>query len=271
MLRAQGHEPAVLTRGYGRDATELVALAPGETAPPARTGDEAQLYLAAGFAAAIGSDRRAAARALLTRFRPDVWLLDDGFQHWPLPRDLDIVLIDTLDPFPGGALLPLGRLRESPHALARAHAFVLTRCAPGRSYRRLEKLLREYRPAAPIYHASLAPREWVPLHGGPAIAVEAIPTGSAFCGVGNPESFRRTLAQLGLQLQQFTVFPDHHTFQEADFAALGPGPWLTTEKDAARLPRNLPQPVFWLRVETVIAESDRFSRLLSRTLPGSHR
>ncbi len=271
MLRTQGHEPAILTRGYGRDSTELVALTPGETAPPAQTGDEAQLYLAAGLAAAIGSDRRAAARALLTRIRPAVWLLDDGFQHWPLPRDLDIVLIDTLDPFPGGALLPLGRLRESPHALARAHAFVLTRCEPGRSYRRLEKLLREYRPAAPIYHASLVAREWVPLDGGPALPLDSVRAGSGFCGVGNPESFRRTLSHLGVQLRHFTVFPDHHTFQESDFATLGPGPWLTTEKDAARLSRSLPQTVYWLRVETVIAESDKFSRLLARSLPGSSR
>ena len=86
----------------------------------------------------IGADRAGAGRLIEERFAPDVFLLDDGFQHWRLARSLDIVVLDGLDPFGGGAAIPLGRLREPLAALGRADAVVVTRTAPGESIAAIE-------------------------------------------------------------------------------------------------------------------------------------
>lgn len=132
-LAARGLRVAVLTRGYGRRERAPVALLPGEEAAVEATGEEAQLILRDGCAAvAVGADRRAARQLLVQKrgFRPDVYLLDDGFQHWATRRELDIVLVDALDPFRGG-VFPHGRLREPFSALRRAGAIVITRAEPG--------------------------------------------------------------------------------------------------------------------------------------------
>jgi tetraacyldisaccharide 4'-kinase len=219
-LLTAGKHVAVLTRGYGRVSSEIVTALPYEHVSVESVGEEARLILRAGAAIAVGANRRAARAALERRFRPDVYLLDDGFQHWPLQRDLDIVLIDALDPFRGG-LLPRGRLREPFKALARASAVVITRSTPGRAYRGLSAEIRRYNPTAPILlaHAvahlpKLDPRR---------------PVG-AFCALGQPESFRRTLAQLGIQPAFFETFPDHHRYAEHDLCDFD-AQLLTTEKD----------------------------------------
>jgi len=96
------------------------------------TGDEAQVFLRSGAAVlGIGKDRFAAGSAVEEKFRPDVMILDDGFQHWRLSRDLDFILVDALDPFGGGQVFPLGRLREPLEALSRANVFVITRTEQG--------------------------------------------------------------------------------------------------------------------------------------------
>src|SRR5258708_4332151 len=108
----------------------------GAPAPTVMTGDEAQIFVRAAVAhVGIGSDRWEVGREVEARSHADVFLLDDGFQHRRLKRDVDIVLIDALDPFAGGALFPRGRLREPLPGLARADMFVITRAQPGRQYR----------------------------------------------------------------------------------------------------------------------------------------
>ncbi|MGC8792174.1 MAG: tetraacyldisaccharide 4'-kinase, partial [Bryobacteraceae bacterium] len=125
-LAERGLRPAILLRGYRRGrGPEPLALAPGERAEARITGDEAQIHLRAGVAAVgIGRKRAEAARLLEERFHPDLFLLDDGFQHARLARDLDIVLLDALDP--ADEVFPLGRLREPPAALARAGILIVT-------------------------------------------------------------------------------------------------------------------------------------------------
>ncbi len=113
-LSDTGYRPAILTRGYRRRsiATSILVEA-GETAPVSFTGDEAQIFVQSGYAhAGIGADRFVTGRLLEEKYRPDIFLLDDGFQHTRLRRDLDLVLIDSLNPFGGGAVFPLGNLRE---------------------------------------------------------------------------------------------------------------------------------------------------------------
>jgi 3-deoxy-D-manno-octulosonic-acid transferase len=224
-LARRGKKPAILMRGFRREATQPIALLPGERAPLAETGDEAQLYIAAGHAAlAIGQDRAEAAQLLEQRYKPDVYLLDDGFEHWALRRDLDIVLIDALDPFAGG-LLPLGRLRESPAALARAGMIVITRARQGRE-KALEREIRTHNSKAPIFRAANT-------------ATSPVLTGrvGAFCALGEPGSFWQTLDDLGVQTVFRRAFPDHHVYTDAELESMSKDAdlLLTTEKDLVKI------------------------------------
>lgn len=232
-LAARGLKPAVLTRGYRRRSGKpVVALLPGQPAPVEHTGEEAQLILRAGHAAlAIGADRRAARLALERLYEPDIYLLDDGFQHWQTRRGLDIVLIDALDPFRGG-VFPHGRLREPFSALRRAGAIVITRTQPGRAYVGLLREIRRHNPSAPVFLA----RTTATL---PPLPAGLVP--GAFCGIGQPQAFLDTLRGLGLEPAFFEIFPDHHRYAEPGLAPLAARAalLLTTEKDLLNIPPAL--------------------------------
>ncbi len=233
-LASRGFRAAVLSRGYRRASRQPVAALPGESLPVELTGDEPQLLLRDGCAAlAIGAGRLAASRLLVEQraFRPDVFLLDDGFQHWKIPRSLDIVLIDAIDPFRGG-VFPAGRLREPFSALARAGAVVLTRAEKNRNYSGILQEIKKYNPQCPVFFARFVAEK-------PDIPAEA--PAAAFCGIGQPESFRRTLASLGIRPASFRAFPDHHHYTEADLRPLLDRfqLLLTTEKDHINLPPSL--------------------------------
>ena len=255
---------AVLTRGYGRQSREILALPPGAHAPLSQTGDEAQIFLRSGrVAVAIGANRRAAAQALSRIFEPGTFLLDDGFQHWPLARDFDIVLIDTQDPFGGGRLLPVGRLREPISALSRAGFVVLTRTQPARRYTRLLARIRQENPRAPIVRAGIRPLTW--MRGDQAVTL-APGLYAAFCGLANPGSFRASLAALGWPTVSFTAFPDHHRYQARHLeplTAAAPDGLLTTEKDWVKVEQlGLAAPVYWLKVELDVDEGEELLRLI---------
>jgi tetraacyldisaccharide 4'-kinase len=226
-LRERGRRPGVLMRGYRRGSSEPLALAPGAVAPVEQSGEEAALYLAAGDAAVgVGPGRHANGLALIRNHQTDVLLLDDGFEHWALARDADIVLIDALDPLRGG-VFPLGRLREPFSALRRASVVVFTRCRAGRTTAALEALVRRHNPGVPIFRA----RQTITLPPLPPAPV------AAFCALGQPDSFRQSLFEAGVQLAAFTAFPDHHRYSRAELAALARSAplLLTTEKDLANI------------------------------------
>src|SRR6185436_4267144 len=132
-LREAGRNPAILTRGYRRRSPGKIVIVPrGQKASCEVTGDEPQIFVRAGAAhVGVSGHRYEAGRRLEETLAPDVFLLDDGFQHVQLARKRDLVLIDALDPLSGG-VFPLGRLREPPEHLSRASAFLLTRVSPGR-------------------------------------------------------------------------------------------------------------------------------------------
>ena len=129
-LRARGWRPAILTRGHGRRVRGRVVLAPGDVIPgPDVAGDEPlEIFTALrDVPVVIAADRRGSAILAVERFGVDLLILDDGFQHRPLARTVDIVLVDATRPFGNGRLLPAGPLREPPRALRRASMIVLTR------------------------------------------------------------------------------------------------------------------------------------------------
>ncbi len=261
-LAEAGRTPAILTRGYGRKSKLDVIVPRGGSAPVEETGDEAQTYVRQAAAhVGIGGDRYEVGRRMERELNPDVFLLDDGFQHFRLHRDHDIVLIDALDPL-GGGVFPLGRLREPVSALARATAIVITR-AEGRHVG-IEQLIRRYNPRAPIFRARIIAR----MEGGEPVS----PVG-AFCGLGQPRTFWRTLETLGIQAAPRLVFPDHHRYTARDLeeigrhaAEAGAEALVTTEKDMMNLPAGaaLPLKVYCLRIGIEIEnEAELLRHILS--------
>lgn len=267
-FRDRGMQPAILTRGYRRRSlASMLIIEAGATLPASITGDEAQIFVRSRVAhVGICSDRWAAGHAMEGKERPDVFLLDDGFQHRRLERDLDVVLIDALDPFAGGAVFPRGRLREPLTALARAGMFVITRAQPGREYRGIRERLAAFNPAAPVFLATVEPARWVHAATSEETAQPAGPV-AAFCGLGNPASFWETVALLGIDPVFTWAFGDHHVYKPLQIRRLaaqarrrGAAVLITTEKDAMNLPDNFariiaPVELYFLQVETRVEKS----------------
>ncbi|HVW10314.1 MAG TPA: tetraacyldisaccharide 4'-kinase, partial [Bryobacteraceae bacterium] len=263
-------KPALLTRGHGRNTTDIVLLPRGDERPPIeRTGDEAQLYLrSAHVPIGIGTERALAGARLLEHSDARVFLLDDGLQHVQLHRDFDLVVIDALRPFGGGHLLPLGRLREPLSSLARANAFVITRSRAVANLPAIIHTLRIWNPNAPVYLAWLENRQWrnargETLEAGGMAGAKAI----AFCGLGNPESFWRSLADVGVTPIEKHSYGDHHRYAPNELRRLarhaheiGARYLLTTAKDSVNLGDfehvTSPLEVWWLEIGVGIDRRD---------------
>lgn len=269
---AAGKSPAILTRGYGRKSSQLAIVPRGERAAPELTGDEAQIFIRAGHAhLGISADRYAIGRDLEAKLHPDLFLLDDGFQHTRLNRDLDIVLIDALDPL-GGGVFPFGRLREPFANIARAQAILITRVEPGQDTTGIENLIRRYNPSAPIHRCRTVPREWVRF-AGPELAQPFKRVG-AFCALGSPQSFWRTLETQSLQVDFRHAFRDHHAYSPSELGRLiaqassqGVDALVTTEKDLMNLGEGASAlfakvPLYWLKIGVEIEREDEILRLI---------
>ena len=261
-LLAQGQRVAILSRGYRGTAG---------------TSDEVELMrsrLQNRAVFGIGKNRFAQGHHLESHQAIDVFLLDDGFQHLQLARDVDIVLLDASRPMGGQALLPAGRMRERISALARAGIIVFTRAenATGakEAIQRLWKL--------PIFAASTRLLGFRHLDGdGSLQTIAEIGAGPffAFCGVGNPEAFRRDLQRWGVPLAGRTFFADHHRYTLEDVrtiqraaAACGAKALLTTEKDSWNLAavKFVTLPVYVSIIDLEIAGETEFLAAINRGL-----
>ncbi len=192
-----------------------------------------------------GPDRVALAATAVEELESEVLVLDDGFQHRRLARDLDVVLIDATNPWGHGHLLPRGLLREPASSLQRAGAIVLTRCdqVSPTERGRLRERVAQLAAGVPIAETTHRPLE---LSNGSRTATLDRLRGrpaAAFCGIGNPEAFQRTLRDLGADVVAFRTFPDHHPYTRADVNDLRT--WarqqatecvvVTTQKDLVKL------------------------------------
>jgi tetraacyldisaccharide 4'-kinase len=274
-LAASGFRPAILTRGYGRRAASRVVIVPaGGRVSVDHTGDEAQIFVQDGRAdTGIAVDRFEAGRMLEQTTAPDVFILDDGFQHRRLRRDFNLVLIDALDPFAGGEVFPAGRLREPLRALARADAFLITRSEPGRPYRGIRGILASYNPKAPVFHSRAVSTGWI----DHATGLPDDPDGHgaiAFCGIGNPHSFWQTLDDLRIEPRLAWAFGDHHIYTTREMQRLGAEAQgfgarflLTTRKDSFNLPGNAaelvaPASILCLDIEAQVFEEEEFISMI---------
>ena len=267
-LKERGHRPGILTRGYKRSTPEShLVVGPGADVRPEQSGDEPQLFIRSGLApVGIGADRFKTGLDLCRQFDVDVILLDDGFQHARLARDLDIVLMDALDPFGGDEVFPLGRLREPAAALDRADVVLITRSDLSDTPMAMEARVGECNPRAAVFRARSEPQAWVEARTGRAYPIGERPFERAgvFCGLGNPEGFRRTLANLGVEPADWVEFDDHHHYRPqelrrlaAQFQAAGAAALITTEKDIVNLCEGsddllAPLPLYWLKVKMAI-------------------
>jgi tetraacyldisaccharide 4'-kinase len=263
---AAGRSPAILTRGYRRKSTGEVIVKRGGTAGVELTGDEAQMFVRQGSAhVGISADRYQTGLRMEQELKPDLFLLDDGFQHLRLRRDEDIVLIDALDPL-GGRVFPLGRLREPLTGLARATAIVITRADHDVSG--IEKLIRRYNSSAPIFRSRVVAREWVDIASG-GVCEPRFKKVAAFCGLASPGTFWNTLEDLGLEVVGRKTFADHHRYAPADLRGMGAADAVvTTEKDAMNLfpgaaEAVAPLRMYYLKIGIEIEDEER---LLQRIL-----
>jgi tetraacyldisaccharide 4'-kinase len=232
-----------------------------------------------------GADRVEMARIAGEEAEPDVLVLDDGFQHRRLARDLDIVLIDATDPCGNRYLFPRGTLREPFGSLLRAHVAMLTHCdaVEPRALEVLRNRVEYYLGAGVIVTSRHEPFGLVGAEGRVASlgTLKQQPV-AAFCGIGNPEAFRRTLRDAGANVVDFRTFPDHHNYTRDDvddlrnWAARQPDDALiaTTQKDLVklRIADLSGRPLWAVRVGLGFLEGqEEFNRLLLDVVPEHHR
>jgi len=277
-LAAKGKKVCILTRGYGRshpDRHVLVSDWQTVFATASEAGDEA--YLLAknleGVAAVISDANRAAAgKDAIKHLNPDCFVLDDGFQHLRLARDLNIVTIDAKNPWGGGSLLPYGRLREPRSSLSRADCLVITRADQAEGIQSLRSELAQLTVGCPQFLSRMRTVRIAPLTD-PSKSPDLPQRNAAFCAVGNPQSFFTQLRDEGQELSFTKAFPDHYSYTQKDLDRLvnaakkaGVDALITTAKDAVKL-RSLTvaMPCYILEISIDVENSEELRKLILRT------
>jgi tetraacyldisaccharide 4'-kinase len=278
-LMDRGIPVAILSRGYKGKGSSEPFVSDGRTVllSPEESGDESFLMADAlkGIPVLIGKDRFANGRLALQRFSVRGILLDDGYQHLQLHRDLNILLIDSQIGFGDRHLLPRGILREPLNQLYRAHLFLLTKVAHPQGSQPLERMLKEIHRSSPIFHSHYEPLglvglkgEWVDLpslKGKRAIALS---------GIVNPEYFTFLLKKCGMEIVRQMIFPDHYLYSAKDLVSIEEKSrevdWIvTTEKDMVKLKRMRIDhlPFGALRIEMKIWEEEEFYKRVTEIFP----
>lgn len=249
-LRRRGHEVSIVSRGYGRAAPkkEVTVLIDGRHTDWRLCGDEPwmihQSLQGLGVPVLVCPDRAKAGELAVEMYGSRVVILDDGFQHLKLHRDLDVVLINARSPFGGGSLLPLGDLREPVSALKRAHMVILTHAdrVPAGELARIREEIEKVRPGIRVLESAHKADHVLDVrtetnHPLSVLKGKAV---TALSGLGDPLSFENTLEELGATLAQTWRYPDHHAYSERELKSLedlrGGLPLVTTFKDFVRLP-----------------------------------
>lgn len=262
-LLQRGRRPAVLSRGYRSSE---------------QTGPDEILLVTRRCPKAVAiahPNRTAAGQLAIEEYGCDVLVLDDGFQHRRVWRDLDIVLVDATRPFGFDHVLPRGLLREPMRGLSRADVVVITRAdqVHADTLEAIETTVGSYAPRAAIVPARHRPSGFTTLTGEPTDPPAGERIG-AFAGIARPEAFADTLAGLSITPIAERWWPDHHAYTAEDVNRLGQ--WardqqltalVTTEKDAVKLAQlnvNWPVPVRVLGIE--IAFSDEHAMIVGQNI-----
>lgn len=279
-LRAAGHNVAILSRGYKRASRGRVEVSDGQEilCAPHEAGDEPYLLARAcpGVRVVVDRDRYAAGQWLAARAPISVFILDDGFQHLRLWRDLNLLLLDATELLEG--MVPLGRLREPLTSLRRADAVIVTRADQPFDRPTLEAVIRKHgRPNTPFFyawHGMTGLRRLDVAERLPARALALQPV-AAIAGIARPERFVADLTRQGMRIVWRGDFTDHHRYTRAEFQeiikqaqAAQAAAIVTTEKDAANLPRELlitsALPIYAAQIAFRCADENALQRLVLR-------
>jgi tetraacyldisaccharide 4'-kinase len=285
-IKQLGYRAAVVSRGYGGSAESrggIVSDGKSICMGPERAGDEPYLIASSlkQIPVVIGKNRYASGMLALKHFQPDVIVLDDGFQHLRLKRDIDLVLLDHALPFGNGHLLPRGNLREPISALARCSACILTRCRAGNDdpATSLLDLIKQYSPQCPVFAASHDPYCYG-IKSQEHISIDRVierrfqtevdgwkkETSFGFSGIARNADFQNTVKNLGFNTSGFLEFSDHHRYTVHDLSSIqskaeraGARCLITTEKDLVRLsPQNpFPLPLIVVGVKISFGNNQR--------------
>lgn len=260
-----GKKVVVLSRGYGRKTRSTVLLSADNlpSVPYSRSGDEPRLLaqkLRNGFVVVDGNRIRGGKLAI-KKDAPDFFILDDGFQHRRIYRDLDIVTMDATDLWGGGFILPAGKLREPLSQLRRADLIWITKtdqatCSLEKIHNDLRKKIKK-----PTVFSEHSPKKICSFSDQTSHRLHELKGKKvvAFCGIADHNSFKNTLLQLGAEILVFQRFKDHHRFQSGEINKLlkikenKKADWLiTTEKDAVRIDesnKHLLTSLFFIEIE----------------------
>ena len=294
LLHESGQRVAILLRGYrGQHRGKPLLVSDGQRilTSAKMAGDEA-LVLAENVPQAIvavGRSRAEVGAFVEQQFDVDVHLLDDGFQHLSLHRDLNLLVIDVTNPFDRG-LPPLGRLREPLDAISRADAIIFTRAESSAECHPVQAELQKIKPAIRCFIARQnlisarileGPGDMRGKHGqekdrsGACIETLRGLKGLAFAGIGNPAQFFRLLRQHEVQLLDTLSFADHHEYTPASYhqlrsrgQSLGVNTLITTEKDAVKLDADSVSPlrILVVKVSFEFDDVEALRQLLSETV-----
>lgn len=260
-LRDRGFHPVILSRGYRRTSREIVVV---PTASPVRVrwedvGDEPYMMARrlGNVPVVVGADRYQAGLVAERNKLGDIFLLDDGFQHWRLHRDLDIVTIDPVEWAAGEALLPVGHWREPKSAISRAHLACVQEI-PGAGA-----------PSLPIPSFTVRTEIQGIYKEDVLIPAETLQGRAivAFAGIAKPERFFATVESLGIRPVKCVPFRDHHRFSLHDVQNVGGEIRITTEKDAVRLLGLGVTDFLYLRISVNIPDFERLMSIILSRLP----
>lgn len=275
-LMSRGKRVVVLTRGYGgsrEGETLIVADDTGLLLGPEEAGDEPCLLASSlpGLMVVMGANRFSAGELAMERLAPDIFIIDDGFQHLRLKRDLDILLLDGRRPYANGRTIPAGMLREPPSAAGRAGLVVFTRCPDGKEPEcsipdGISRVTASHRPAG-----------YRPLTGGECRPLSELSGRRplAFAGIADPAAFFDGLEGEGVRLVATIAFPDHAAYGTAEMEAIGrlkqdkkAACLITTSKDAVKLLpyRGILRDCYVAELELVLHDTGPLFSALARIL-----
>jgi len=293
-IRDMGYRVVILNRGYrAKWKGEVGVVSDGKKLymSAAEAGDEAFLLAKnlPNVPVLIGPERAITGHYAVEHFQAEVAILDDGYQHWQLVRDLDILLIDAINVFGNGYMLPRGTLREPVEHLDRADVCLLTKvdqAAPG-SCEYIRETVGEHNQQALVVESIHLPRCFIEIGDWyQDIAGEGIDVGHmagkkvmAVSAIGNPASFEQTISDIGAVVVESQRYPDHHDYTKDEiFNSMqqaqeqGAQAIIITEKDAVKIPRSIieaerPLPIYVISIEVTFQKGDReFKELLQASL-----
>jgi len=286
-LRDEGYLVGILSRGYKRASTGRVEVSNGESilCGPAQAGDEPFLLArqCPGVRVVVDTNRAAAGKWLEERAPISAFILDDGFQHLSLSRELNVVLLDANEPTGDGRMVPFGLLREPLTGLARADAVIITRSDEPFDQSVVRSLVSQFcKPETPVFYAyhDLTNLRRLDSDGSMKPMAFSRRRVAVLSGIARPDRFIRDLEHFGIDIALRRDFPDHHRYHDDEFRQVvrdavdvGAEAILTTEKDAANLsPDSLKSsqlPVYAAEIEFRCEDEPALKRLVLRAITGN--